>query len=105
MIDLSEWTSKAPKDTLSAEEWNSLFKAIEAEINKFPEIVIKDILQDGESIVDEEGTASIIGIKDLQVDLADANKEILELKSKVSSLESDLSDAIERIKKLEEKES
>lgn len=98
MIDLSEWTSKAPKDTLSAEEWNALFKAIEAEINKFPEIVIKDVLQDGESIVDEEGIASVTGIKDLQVDLASANEKILEL-------ETELADAIERIKKLEEKES
>ena len=98
MIDLSEWTSKAPKDTLSAEEWNALFKAIEAEINKFPEIVIKDVLQDGESIVDEEGIASVTGIKDLQVDLASANEKILEL-------ETELTDAIERIKKLEEKES
>ncbi len=98
MIDLSEWTSKAPKDTLSAEEWNALFKAIEAEINKFPEIVIKDVLQDGESIVDEEGIASVTGIKDLQVNLASANEKIL-------ALETELADAIERIKKLEEKES
>lgn len=105
MIDLSEWTSKAPKDTLSAAEWNALFKAIEAEINKFPEIVIKDILQDGVSVVDEEGTASIVGIKDLQVELDSANEEIFALKTKVASLEEGLSDAIERIKKLEEKES
>ncbi len=105
MIDLSEWTSKAPKDTLTATEWNALFKAIEAEINKFPEIVIKDILQDGVSVVDEEGTASIVGIKDLQVELDSANEEIFALKTKVASLEEGLSDAIERIKKLEEKES
>lgn len=101
-IDLSEWTSKAPKDTLTADEWNALFKTIEAEINKFPDVVIKDILQDGESVV-EEGVASIVGIKDLQVDLASSNEEILNLKASVESLKEDLSDAVSRIKILEEK--